>query len=137
MRSFLISLAFFILAAIPVNSQYGFNIKRTSGETSHQIYCACYSPDGKYLLSGSLDQTVRLWDLARSPVRSIAILAAHTGLVRAVAFSPDGNTLVSGSSDTTIRRYPAKFEDVLNLAQQLVPRELTPLERQALLGEGQ
>jgi WD40 repeat protein len=101
------------------------------------VYSIDYSPDGQTLFSGSWDQTVRLWDVSAVPARALAILYAHTALVRAVAFSPDGHTLASGSADTTIRRYPAKFPDVLNLARQLAPRELTPLEHQALMGEGQ
>jgi WD40 repeat protein len=62
-------------------------------------------------------------------------LYGHTGPVRAVAFSPDGKEFASGSVDKTIRRYPARFEDVMQLAKQLVPRELTPEEVQAFLGQ--
>jgi WD40 repeat protein len=93
-----------------------------------------YSPDGKYLVSGSRDQSVRLWDLATSPPTTIGILYGHTALVRSVAYRPDGKVFASGSMDTTIRRYPALFEDVLGVSKAYVPRELTPEEERWLLG---
>ncbi len=99
------------------------------------VYDVAYSPDGKYLVSGSRDQTTYLWDLTKPSPEAIGILYGHTALVRAVAYRPDGKVFVSGSSDTTIRRYPASFEDVLRLSKEYVPRELTPEEREALLGK--
>jgi WD40 repeat protein len=105
-----------------------------AGHTSY-VYDVAYSPDGKYLVSGSRDQATYLWDLTRTPPQAIGILYGHTALVRAVAYRPDGKVFASGSQDTTIRRYPALFEDVLGLSKEMVPRELTPEEEEALLGK--
>jgi WD40 repeat protein len=105
-----------------------------AGHTSY-VYDVAYSPDGKYLVSGSRDQATYLWDLTRTPPQAIGILYGHTALVRAVAYRPDGKVFASGSQDTTIRRYPAQFEDVLALSKEMVPRELTPEEQEALLGK--
>ena len=60
-----------------------------------------FSPDGSTLASGSLDETIRLWDAVSA--RSQVILEGHGDAIRSVVFSPDGNTLASGSYDKTIR----------------------------------
>jgi len=65
------------------------------------IYTIQYS--GKYLVSGSRDRTLRIWDLdTRRLVRSP--LCAHTGSVLCLQFDadPDEDLIVSGSSDSTV-----------------------------------
>ena len=61
----------------------------------------CFSPDGKTLVSGSADCTIKLWDVATGQER--AALKGHTSAVQSIAFSPDGKTLASGSEDKTIK----------------------------------
>ena len=60
-----------------------------------------FSPDGRYLASGSRDKTVKLWDVSSG--REIKTLTGHSDDVRSVSFSPDGSYLASGSSDKTIK----------------------------------
>ena len=64
------------------------------------VYDLTSSPDGKWLVTGSFDQSVRLWDAnSLQPVRT---MLGHTGLVLTVAVSPDSKLIASGSLDNTI-----------------------------------
>jgi acetylornithine deacetylase/succinyl-diaminopimelate desuccinylase-like protein len=63
-----------------------------------------FSPDGRWLASGSDDGTVRLWDMDNREAEP-TILSGHEDWVRSVAFSPDGRWLASGSEDRTVRQY--------------------------------
>ncbi|WP_143727734.1 nSTAND1 domain-containing NTPase [Moorena bouillonii] len=60
-----------------------------------------FSPDGKQILSGSFDNTVRLWDTETG--QTLHTLEGHTDTVNAIAFSPDGKQILSGSRDDTVR----------------------------------
>ena len=65
------------------------------------IEYVAWSPDGRWALSGSGDQTVRVWDTETG--RELRTLEGHTGAVYGVAWSPDGRRALSGSYDRTVR----------------------------------
>jgi hypothetical protein len=65
-----------------------------------------YSRDGKYVVSGSWDMTVRVWNMEKGVCEHV--LNGHTDKVICVAISPDGTTIVSGSDDKTIRVWNLK-----------------------------
>ncbi|KIK24088.1 hypothetical protein PISMIDRAFT_646831, partial [Pisolithus microcarpus 441] len=66
------------------------------------VYSVAFSPDGKRIVSGSADRTVRVWDAERG-FQIGSHLEGHTDWVLSVGFSPDGKRIVSGSWDKTVR----------------------------------
>ena len=71
------------------------------------VYSVCYSPDGQHVISGSSDNTIRIWD-AETGAAVGEPLKGHTGTVFSVAYSPNGQHLISGSDDNTIRIWDAE-----------------------------
>jgi WD40 repeat protein len=59
------------------------------------------SPDGTKFFSGSLDKTIRVWDVATGAL--LHTLTGHTHSLSCLEMSPDGTKLFSGSLDKTIR----------------------------------
>ncbi len=58
-----------------------------------EISSVAYSPDGRFVLTGSEDKTARLWDAATG--QQIRSFEGHTNRVTSVAFSPDGRCAFS------------------------------------------
>ncbi|HKQ06183.1 MAG TPA: WD40 repeat domain-containing protein [Blastocatellia bacterium] len=80
----------------------GREIKVFRGHTD-AINSLAFSPDAKYLLSGSDDKTLKLWDITGG--QEIRTFKGHSSGIISLAFSSDGKYAVSGSSDQTIKRW--------------------------------
>jgi len=65
------------------------------------ILSSAISPNEKYVVSGSDDHTIRLWEVSTG--RETRVFRGHEDSVTSVLFSPDGKYIVSGSVDKTIR----------------------------------
>jgi WD40 repeat protein len=66
---------------------------------------AAFSPDGKAVLTGSLDKTARLWSAATG--QPLTPPLRHQDAVWTVAFSSDGKAVLTGSHDGTARLWSA------------------------------
>ncbi|KAG8828512.1 hypothetical protein FRC19_003851 [Serendipita sp. 401] len=77
--------------------------------TGHRgrVKSVVHSVDGRRLISGSDDKTIRIWDAETGAVVGEP-LEGHTDWVCSVAYSPDGRRIISGSGDNTIRIWDAE-----------------------------
>ncbi|KIM79165.1 hypothetical protein PILCRDRAFT_792296 [Piloderma croceum F 1598] len=64
------------------------------------VNSVAFAQDGSRVVSGSGDNTVRIWNTMTGEVE--AELKGHTNSVRSVAFAQDGSRVVSGSDDKTV-----------------------------------
>jgi WD40 repeat protein len=89
------------------------------------------SPDNHWLVTGSGDKTVRLWDLsAKDPAANPVVLRGHESEVSEVAISADNHWLVTGSQDTTARLWFLHTDDLINLARITAGRNFAAHEWQ-------
>jgi WD40 repeat protein len=63
------------------------------------VRCLTFSPNGKTLASGSMDNSIKLWDVATGKNASLKMKDFS---VYSLAFSPDGKTLAAGGEDEIV-----------------------------------
>ena len=78
---------------------------QNNGENK-DIWSLAFSKDGSLLASGSIDKTVRLWDIENR--KQIAKFSLHESWITAVAFSTDGDILASGDAEKKIILWDTK-----------------------------
>jgi len=96
------------------------------------VWSVAFSPDSKYVVSGSSDKTARVWEAATG--KEIARIT-HDDFVQSVAFSPDGKYVVSGSNDKTARIWIWQPDDLISNACSYIPRNLTRAEWKQYIGD--
>ena len=67
--------------------------------TSRSVYCVGFDPSGKKLVSGSGDQTVKVWSIGSSGTFECESTLRGDKAVHCVSFSPDGDMLAAGDGD--------------------------------------
>ena len=87
------------------------------GHASNVKCIAFVGSDGQFLVSGSSDQTVRVWQ-SGLPAGDCLVLKGHSARIWDVSPSPSGSMIASASGDATIR--------IWNVESDL--RALTPAE---------
>jgi RNA polymerase sigma factor (sigma-70 family) len=77
----------------------GLRVGRFPADTEG-ISSVAFSPDGKLVLAGCMDNTLRVFELATGKERRFE---GHTKQLLGAVFTPDGKHILSGSYDQTVR----------------------------------
>ncbi|MEA2205462.1 MAG: hypothetical protein QOE77_2238 [Blastocatellia bacterium] len=83
-----------------------------------RISYAAFSPDGKSIVTTSVDKTAKVWNLTETGLTTEQSHFTHTDRVYKAAFSPDSNYVVTGSRDGTARVWKAKTGEQVAILDQ-------------------
>lgn len=100
----------------------------------YEVNSVNFSPDGKYIVSGSADHTARVWEVASG--EEIA-RTTHDDHVITAIFSPDSSYVVSASWDDTARAWEYLPDDLIVTACSYALRNLTHAEWKTFIGDTQ
>lgn len=78
------------------------------GHTGSRVNSVSFSPDGRLLVSGGDDKTIRLWDVKVGKELPVSPLQGHFNGVVSAVFSRDGKFVASGSNDHFVRLWDAQ-----------------------------
>jgi WD repeat-containing protein 61 len=76
------------------------------------VNAVCYHPNGKYLLSGSRDAYLNVWDL-ENDYALIHHIPAHNYAIYSIVFSPDKKFFATGSRDKSIKIWDSENFEML------------------------
>ena len=81
------------------------NLRALIGHVAPLTGVVLFSPDGKFILTTSMDGTARLWNAGTE--KEVRKLTGHSVSVSSAAFSPDGKVIVTADRDGTARLWDA------------------------------
>jgi len=96
-----------------LTASFGFGIQSLAHKLLNRLLCRpirslAFFPDGKRVISGAENSTIRVWDIERGEEDCLP-LREHPQEVDAIVVSNDGRRVISGSKDHTIGIWDADY----------------------------
>ncbi|PLX22850.1 MAG: hypothetical protein C0597_01710 [Marinilabiliales bacterium] len=101
MKNFKLSITVLLLLFVSIKSifaQKDENLIATLKEHSDEVHSIAFSPDGKQFISGSKDETIKIWDFGT--LQAIQTLQRHYATIYELEYSADGGFFFSGGDKT-------------------------------------
>jgi WD40 repeat protein len=76
------------------------------------VNAICFHPNGQWLLSGSKDAHLKIWDITDDFALHLSI-PAHNYAIYSIVFHPEGHLFATGSRDKTIKIWDSENLDFL------------------------
>lgn len=93
------------------NKEYWTVAKMLRGHLE-DVYDICWSKCSQFLITGSVDNTAIIWDVAKG--RNICLLSDHKGFVQGVAWDPLGQYVATLCSDRYCRIYNISTKKIVH-----------------------
>ena len=79
-------------------------------------------------MTDSRDGTAKVWEAQTG--QELFTLIGHGGQVNSAVYSPDGQRIVTAGSDGIVQIYTTDMEELLQIAESRVTRQLTVEEKE-------
>lgn len=99
---------------IRVFDLYNLTLKYAFEAHTNSVFTLRYTKDGLYLMSGSRDARLKIWD-ARGGYKLVNEVVAHLFAINDLAISPDGKYFVTASMDKSIKVWDAESQQLLKV----------------------
>ncbi|MFN7759432.1 MAG: protein kinase domain-containing protein [Pseudanabaena sp.] len=106
-RLVIISIVLLVLIAGVVWQTLNKEIQTLKGHGG-SVTSVAFSPDGKMIATGSVDNTVKLWSLEGKELQTLK----GSAIVSSVAFSPDGKMIAADSDGKTIKLWNLEGKEI-------------------------
>ena len=109
--------------------------------SNDQVYTVAFSPDGKYVIAGGGEVagensiTIYIWEATTGKEVSRLPQDTYDGAITSVAFSPDEKYVFSVAYYGTVRIWLWQPADLIPIACESMPRNLTRLEWSQYIGD--
>ncbi|MBK9592059.1 MAG: hypothetical protein IPO32_11305 [Crocinitomicaceae bacterium] len=98
MRNLLLSLFVLIPTFNFAQDSYPLEAVLQKGH-ARTITCYAFSPDNRFVVTGSSDNSLILWNIESG--RQVRVFNRHSATIRSVSFNADGTKILTSSADNT------------------------------------
>jgi len=99
---------------IRIFSMEDYSLKYEFKAHENSVFALRYTPDNNFLISGSRDARLKVWDVSAGYTQAGEVVA-HLFAINHLAFSPSGKHFVTGSMDKSIKVWDTKALKLLKV----------------------